>query len=251
MSRYPSSLVAVLAGLLGLASPAAASHPGSVGVTDDPGGQPPVRSSAPAPSHVDRARAHVPAALPRGRGVDVDMLGSLRLDPPNVQAHADVAGYRDLAFVGKWRGSCPGTGVDIVSLERPAAPRKLADTVDHPNTSMEDMQAMRIGDLDVLATGLQDCQGASLEPGADGLELHDITDPAAPRLLSSFPTAEGVHEVDLTRTPDGRVLALLAVPTLELATADEDLRGGTGDLLIVDITDPAEPVQVGEWGLIG
>jgi hypothetical protein len=250
MSPYPSSALAALAALLALAAPASASHSVPVGITDDRSEAVGAPAPAAAPSHVNRARARVPSALPPGRGVDLSLLGSLRLDPPDVGAHGDVAGYRSLAFVGKWRGPCPGTGVDIISLERPAVPRKLSDTADHANTSMEDMQAMRIGDRDVLATGLQDCRGPDLPSGTEGLELHDITDPAAPQLLSLLPTGEGVHELDLTRTPDGRALALLAVPSLEVATADADLRGGSGDLLIVDITDPRDPVQVAEWGVI-
>jgi hypothetical protein len=60
----------------------------------------------------------------------------------------------------------------------------------------------------------------------------------------------GVHELDLTKTPDGRTLALLAIPDFEVHTAQEDGRGGTGDLLIVDISKPDQPKQIAEWGVL-
>ena len=199
-----------------------------------------------------------PAIAPADRRArDIALVGALQLEPANRGVFADVAGYRDLAFVGRWREDCPGTGVDIIDISTPATPVKLADTADHPDTSMEDMQAIRIGGRDVLAIGLQDC-GNDPRPGAgrNGLELVDITDPRNPRSLSVFDTdvlvadSGGVHELDLTRTPGGRVLALLAVPDLEALTSDEQGRGGVGDLLIVDITNPTRPALIGEWGVL-
>jgi hypothetical protein len=253
--RKPSIAVAVV-GCLALPAPAAAHHQGLLAITDDPARPPTVLGpggayssvSAPAPTAVAAAAAAESAAP-----LELNLTGALELAPAGQGVHADVAGFRDLAFVGKWAGSCPGTGVDIVSIAQPTAPRKLADTADHPGTSMEDMQAMHVNGRDVLAVGLQTCPVPAGQPqaGVAGLELHDITDPAAPAVMSLFPTgAGGVHEFDLTRTPDGRVLALLAVPSLELLTADRDLRGGQGDLLVVDVSDPARPELVAEWGIL-
>lgn len=147
--------------------------------------------------------------------------------------------------------------MDVIDISRPASPVKVADTADHVHTSMEDMQALTIGSRDVLALGLQDC-GNDLTPGfgASGLELVDITDPSDPQTLSIFDVDQfggdvtGVHELDLTTTPSGRVLALLSVPNLEAVTSDSAGLDGQGDLLIVDITDPANPVLAGEWGVL-
>ncbi|GBD17223.1 hypothetical protein HRbin26_02141 [bacterium HR26] len=184
------------------------------------------------------------------------MIGALKLEPFNAGVHADVAGYKNLAFVGKWRELCPGTGVDIIDISRPATPVKIADTLDYLDTSMEDMQAIRIGERDVLAIGLQDC-GNVPTPGVgkSGLELYDITDPHNPQLLSLFDVDQsgvdvtGVHELDLTATPSGRVLALLAVPNLEALTFRPPAPS-IGDLLILDITDPTNPTLIGEWGVL-
>ena len=191
------------------------------------------------------------------RARNIKLLGALQLTPAGSEVHADVAGYKNLAFVGKWRGLCPGTGVDIIDISRPSAPVKIADTNDYADTSMEDMEAIRIGARDVLGIGLQDCGNvATPGVGASGLELYDISDPANPQLLSFFDVdafggnVTGVHEMDITKAPDGRTLALLAVPDIEAITSDDQGLNGTGDLLIVDISDPANPTLAGEWGVL-
>lgn len=245
--------------LAALSVPAAAHHGGRAAppggpVTDDPSGRedPTAGFDGAGNAIVRDALAKQPeaSAVPRGAR-NIELVGALKLEPFNRGVHGDVAGFRDLAFVGKWRELCPGTGVDIIDISEPQAPRKVADTFDHPNTSMEDMEAMRIGARDVLAVGLQDCANEGAEPGVAGLELHDISDPANPQVLSVFGTdAGGVHELDLTRTPDGRVLALLAVPNQEALTSDEAGIGGLGDVLIVDVTNPGRPVLLSDFGVL-
>jgi hypothetical protein len=194
-----------------------------------------------------------------GRGDDgVEVVGSLRLDPFDQQAHGDVATYKKLAFVGKWREVCPGTGVDIIDVSKPRRPVKIADTRDYADTSMEDMQAIRIGKRDILAIGLQDC-GNSPTEGTVGLELYDITNPRSPQFLSLFNGEDipglmadhgHVHEFDLVKRRDGQVLAALASPDSEAITSDDQGLNGIGDLLLVDITDPSAPTLVGEYGVL-
>ncbi len=225
--------------------------PGGV-TTDDPAGDDTLLGLDGAGiSSVEAFLGGQPAAeRAQRRARNISLVGALQLDPFNLGVHGDVAGFKNLAFVGKWRGACPGTGVDIIDISRPKAPVKLADTEDHADTSMEDMQAIEIGDRVVLAIGLQDC-GNVAGVGETGLELVDITDPRNPQTLSFFFTdAGGVHELDVTTTPDGRALALLAVPNLEAITSDDQGLNGIGDLLIVDISDPAAPAMVGEWGVL-
>ncbi|HSH81755.1 MAG TPA: PA domain-containing protein [Herpetosiphonaceae bacterium] len=233
------------------ATPAPASTPDAI-ATSSPTAEPTITPSAVAtatPSTAPTATSPVTATA-GGTPAGLSLVGALRLEPFNNRTQGDVAAYKELAFVGKGRGPCPGTGVDIIDISNPAAPTKLADTDDYADTAMEDMGALRIGARDVLAVGLQAC-GADPATATMGLELVDITDPRNPERLGLFPAgAHGVHELDVTTTPDGRALALLAVPDLEVETATEEGSGGTGDLLIVDISDPAQPVQLAEWGVL-
>jgi hypothetical protein len=188
----------------------------------------------------------------------VELVGALRLAPAGEEVHGDVATYKKLAFVGKWRGVCPATGVDIIDVSDPGRPEKIADTRDYADTSMEDMQAIRIGNRDILAIGLQDC-GNSGSEGTVGLELYDITNPRSPRFLTIFNGEDipglmadhgHVHEFDLVKRPDGQVLAALASPDSEAITSDAQGLNGIGDLLLVDITDPANPSLVSEYGVL-
>lgn len=238
--------------VLVLTGGAGAGIPGG-GVADDPSSQDAKLQALNADSAFAGASLEGQAGAVRAerKARNISLVGSLALTPPGGVVHADVAGYKNLAFVGKWRGLCPGTGVDIIDISTPSAPTKIADTLDASNTSMEDMEALRIGTRDILGIGLQDCVGAGLPAGKEGLELYDISRPADPQLLSFFETApSGVHELDLTTTPSGRTLALLATPDREAITSDDAGLNGVGDLLIVDITDPANPILVGEWGVL-
>ena len=238
--------------VLVLTAAAAAGIPGD-GVADDPSSQDAKLQALNADSPFAGASLESQAGAVRAerKARNISLVGSLALGQQGGVVNADVAGYKNLAFVGKWRGLCPGTGVDIIDISRPSAPAKIADTLDASNTSMEDMEALRIGTRDVLGIGLQDCVGAGLPAGKEGFELYDISRPGSPQLLSFFETApSGVHELDLTTTPGGRTLALLATPDREAITSDAAGLNGVGDLLILDITDPANPTLVGEWGVL-
>jgi hypothetical protein len=201
------------------------------------------------------------------RSRNISLVGAYKGEHFNLGVYGDVAGYRNLAFVGKWRGECPGDGVDIIDISDPRNPVKISSTLDYVDTSMEDMQVINIAGRDILGVGLQDC-GNIVGEGTVGLELYDITDPHNPEFLhlfngkdfaDLFPSdLEGseqlfghVHEFDFTATPGGRVLALLAAPNLEANTARGfPFDNGIGDLLIVDITDPANPFLASHWGVL-
>ena len=265
MRRLVTATALALCLVAGAAQAALASHDGQAGtgvpVTDAPSEQDEgVLGLGSGFSSVEPFRGgQSSGGASKGRGEDdVDVVGALQLDPFNQGVHGDVATYKKLAFVGKWREACPGTGVDIIDISKPRRPEKIADTLDYPDTSMEDMQAIRIGRRDILAIGLQDC-GNSASEGTVGLELYDITDPSNPEFLSLFngediPGLEAdhghVHEFDLVKRRDGQVLAALASPDSEAITSDEQGLGGIGDLLLVDITDPANPSLVSEYGVL-
>jgi hypothetical protein len=76
------------------------------------------------------------------------------------------------------------------------------------------------------------------------MALYDVTNPAKPKELGRLATGvvSGVHELGVVQRPDGRVLALAAVPY------SFNLSGGRqGDLRIIDITDPRRPRELANW----
>ena len=185
-----------------------------------------------------------PPAASRNAG-NITLVGAYKSSESRPEALAGSAVFKKLAFLGKW--SCPDSGVEIVDISRPSAPIKVAETSAYPGTTKAEMEAIEVGARDVLGIAMQACGPA----GRRGLELVDITDPHVPRTLGFFDTTpSGVVELDLTRTPTGSTLALLASAHRELFTSSPSFSGGIGDLLIVDISDPANPRLVGEWGVL-
>jgi hypothetical protein len=239
--RFPITLVLCALALAGCAAPMEPIAPpvaqgqATITPTTWPSIAPsPAAAGSPTPSPV----ATTGSATPQ-----ISLIGALELDPSGSQGHADLAAYNDLVFVGKQVRLCPPVGVDIIDISDPTQPTKLSSTPPLPDTGTEDLQALQIGERDVLVIGLQACD----ENGQQGIDLLDISDPRQPQRLAIFNTPGGVHELNVTVTPDGHALALLAVPFIEVRSEGAEREG---DLLIVDITDPAAPVQLSEWGVL-
>jgi hypothetical protein len=166
---------------------------------------------------------------------------------------ADVWANGEVAYVG---ARCFGDGVKIVDVSDPAQPRLASKAADHPNTRAEDVMVIDAQTAsfegELLAVGLQDCKTEDEgrdeggDPGLQGLDLWDVRNPDEPERLGFFDVGPlpsgGVHELYLFQRED-RVLALLAVPFSEVFHPD-----GMGDLRIVDVTDPRNPVQLADWG---
>ena len=149
------------------------------------------------------------------------------------------------AYVGTWSAQCTGQGAKIVNVNDPTAPKWEGFVGARKNSSNEDVVVRRIGSMDVLGIGVQACGSG----GSDGLALFDVTNPLRPVELSFLPTPSGVHELDLVVRPDGTALALLATPYTEFS----DTYFGTdfgGEFRIVDISDPANPQPLADWGII-
>jgi hypothetical protein len=170
------------------------------------------------------------------------------LAPPQRGGYGDVWAHKDVAYLGNLRnGDCrPANGVWAIDIQDPARPRALASFAKFPGSDGEDVWVGSIrtrtfkGDL--AAVGLQRCSRQS--QGFAGLALYDVTNPAKPRELGRLATGvvSGVHEMGVVQRPDGKVLALAAVPYSFNLT-----QGRVGDLRIIDITNPRRPRQVADW----
>jgi hypothetical protein len=180
-----------------------------------------------------------------------DVLGHVNLGggTPNGDVYffdhgGDVGKY---AYVGSWSSPCSGTGVKVVDVNDPSHPKVVARVGGRTGISNEDVVVTEIGGKDVLGVGVQLCKA---QGGSGGLALFDVTDPTNPQRLAFHAVpAGGVHELDMVTRTDGTSLALLAVPFTEFDTQYFDIPSG-GEFRIVDITDPDDPFELADWGVI-
>ena len=150
------------------------------------------------------------------------------------------------AYVGTWSAQCTGQGAKIVDVNDPTKPKWEGFVGNRKNSSNEDVVVRRIGTRDVLGIGVQACGPG----GSDGLALFDVTNPLSPVELSFLPTPTGVHELDLVVRSDGRAFALLATPFSEFIHTYFEALSAPGEFRIVEITNPANPVPLADWGII-
>jgi len=147
-------------------------------------------------------------------------------------SYGDVAVVGTTAIVATEAGApCPTASATVLDLAKPDRPGVVATIAIPPGMTVTDLDAVNVGTEgfsgDVVAIALSPCGGA-----AGGMTvLHDITDPARPRLLGQMP---GSLSVSLAQRPDGRVLA---------ARTDLALPG----VILDDVSNPADPVALGRW----
>jgi hypothetical protein len=170
------------------------------------------------------------------------------LAPPQDGGYGDVWAHKDVAYLGNLRrADCrPPNGVWAIDLRDPAKPRALTSFAKFPGSDGEDVWVGSVrtpafkGDL--AAVGIQRCGRDT--GGFSGLALYDVSNPARPRELARLATGlpVGVHELGVVQRPDGRVLVLAAVNYSFFQS-----QGRTGDLRIIDATDPRRPREIANW----
>ena len=162
--------------------------------------------------------------------------------------NADVWAHRGYAYVGVWSGTCPATGVKVADYRNLIRPRLVSTLPNDPGTSAEDVVVRAVntpamtGDLAVV--GIQTC-GDVADPVFRGLAFFDVTDPRHPAEVGRWAAPEfsvGCHEVDLVARADGRVLA-------GCANIFAEQINGSGEIVLVDATDPSHPTTVGDWAI--
>lgn len=168
--------------------------------------------------------------------------------------NGDVYAFGDHAYIGSWGRDprsgidCPNQGVRIVDISVPTTPQ-LVGALDHPRlTSAEDVVVVHAEGPkfsgEIAAVGIQPC-GSERKRIFRGLMFFDVTDPTAPQKLGRWKTAphtHGCHEIDMTVTRSGSVLAACASPY-----AEEHNRAG---VLVIDVTDPSDLRKVATFNLV-
>ena len=184
-------------------------------------------------------------AAPAAFADSLDLVGSF--DPGSSGYNAMAVGLDGIAYLGSWGGpgACPSLGVRVVDLQDPAHPSPVGSAALYRGTTAEHVAAVHYATPafsgSVLFTGIQRCQPGGAAPS--GLAIWDISDPSNPAELTFFSTGRGgrgVHEFTVRQQGD-RWLAYLAVPNAEITD-------GAGDLRILDVTDPRNPVELVDWG---
>jgi len=190
--------------------------------------------------------------------------------------NGDVWAHEGFAYVGHWgfqdwaNGSknrfCPQppqSGVAVVDARDPDDPEVVATLQNPAGTSAEDVVVYtapfgpRAG-RDIAAVGLQWCGGSRFDANADrGLQLWDVTNPAAPTEIGYLRTAcctRGIHEFEVEHRADlDRTFAYATVPRSRYPEAGspsgyQDVNGD-GDFRLIDITNPTAPFQASDWGI--
>ncbi len=162
---------------------------------------------------------------------------------------------------------CPAGAVKLVDLSRPSAPRVIGTIPVPAGTAAHGVAATRVrtptftGDLLAVAMTMCSATGMTLDRG---VAYYDISRPSTPRLLgryladsdivhadsvaacgppplSTARCASSQHSVSLIQRADGRVLSMSLEPGASAS------KYPSGDLRVVDVTDPRRPKQVGAF----
>jgi hypothetical protein len=176
----------------------------------------------------------------------------------DVIGHVDPSGgfntgvfvYDNVAYLGTFgtEDACPATGIRRYDVSDPSQLIELPPISDDlEGTSSGSIWAGAIstdaftGTLAIIAH--QPCSSDDRQVFG-GLALYDVTDSALPELLGYFETGTGtagVANFDVW-IRGGAVYAVASSPNSLL-----DHRDGVGDVQIIDVTDPTEPVLVSDW----
>lgn len=181
--------------------------------------------------------------------------------------NSDVWAHDRYAYVGTWGiwtpdgELCPNLGTKVASISDSSNPDWVNTLPAPPGTQTNDVKVAHVNTEhftgDLLAVSNEDCRAAD---GGRGFELWDVTDPTAAEFLGRFGPAAatdtepflveigfGVHNVFIFEQGERAYVAAI----VDFGEVFQDFFGAplVGDLRIVDVTDPRNPVQVGDWGI--
>src|SRR3989442_6289924 len=162
----------------------------------------------------------------------------------------DVFVHKGFAYLSSWHGSnCPSQGVRVYAVSKPSRPRHVSTFADGTSdlavrgtwTEKTIVQHAATPSFsgELAAVSFQNCPGTN---SYRGFGLYDVSNPAAPTLLSLVRTDPGgSHEIWL-QTVRHRAYVYTAIPVAEFPG-----RAPTPGFRIFDATDPRHPAEIGSW----
>jgi len=178
-----------------------------------------------------------------GHGQNADIVTAMATATKVPYAYIGTRGYP---------GECPASGVKIVDLRQITSPQVVATVGGVQGASQQEAKVLTgvssvafhgSGQGDLMAVTEQPCDPSNPTAAESGLRFFDVSDPTNPTLLGSWsPGLLGVGDVALLPA-NGHLYALAAVPGSETS-------GGEGDLRVLDITDPSQPREIANWGVL-
>ena len=160
---------------------------------------------------------------------NLKVVGRSEAGPPAVYGDLTVVGTTAVVATEAPAGPCAGASVTVLDVKEPGTPRVVASIPVPLGATAIDLDSTTVvsdtftGDIVTVALG--PCAGGA--PTSVG--HYDITDPAQPRMLSQ---REGATSVSLAQRPDGRVLAVRAIPA---------------GVAVDDLSDPVNPFEYATW----
>jgi hypothetical protein len=196
---------------------------------------------------------HGPPAHIAPSNLNVDLVSEVQVTNQGADRVADVATYRDTAFLAGWSPMCTlapnfSGGFWSIDIRNPRAPRELG-FVPSPRGSYltEGMHAMRLTTPsftgDVLVVSQEPCGNAG-DAGRGGIAIYDVTNPAAPALLGTGADT-GVRTAG---NSSHSAFGWDTGPNAYVAAVDNS-ESGVADIDIFDITDPRNPRLIKETGI--
>ena len=173
----------------------------------------------------------------------------------------DVFLHKGFAYLGSWglfseSGEfCRALGVRAYDLSDPKDPELVSTFADGASDARlakswtEKVQVRKVHSRwfkgDLAAVSFQDCAPG----GFIGIGLYDVSDPSDPELLSLRESGTfGVHELWMEARGNKAFVYEAAIFTEVVAASEgEDPEEVNPEFRIVDVSDPRNPVQVGDW----
>lgn len=169
--------------------------------------------------------------------------------------NASITIFNNYAYIGNRGvpGSCPANSVKVVNLANPSDPQIVATIPNPSSASYQPVGAVAAVNTpsfqgDLLALAIAPCDPATDSSATDtGVALYNVSNPANPVFLGSWSArnsggAKGVSSVAILPESNAAYV-LAAVPQAETSGS------GYGDLQVLNVTNPAAPSLIGNWGI--